>query len=435
MIDARENLSHYYFFSEKYRKGIIIFLDLCGMVVTMNHSCFLHRRFIALLLVVIIYPLLLLAPVVAAARKCPCDNEALCNTIAGPPVRRQEIFGFADASGSDGSEMNWTHITTVAWVHDDRLMCTAHAHGARAILAAPPFDLDRDMLFPEKRTAWIQDALQQVLDNFLDGIVFDYESPQKSGSLPGQAYAKLIAETRDTFHAFNPSLQISTCVPWSPDNIDGRAFPWVQIAQASDLLYVMDYDTRSQIFDACIASANAPFPGMVKGIQRFLDLGIDPGQLVLGVPWYGYVYPCLPGTAPNAIYCPIAERPFRGVNCSDAVGSEVPYTNILKALASSNATVTGGLRRDPNMDAPFFNTLLEGGDGDKNGTNTVYQYWYDDATSLQHKFQWARENGLRGVGPYTFSFLDHGGGDADIWSTFDVFMTNDPSSDVVAVES
>ena len=59
------------------------------------------------------------------------------------------------------------------------------------------------------------------------------------------------------------------------------------LADASDLLYVMDYDTRSQVFDACLASANAPYFGMIKGLQRYFDIGISPSQLVLGVPWYG----------------------------------------------------------------------------------------------------------------------------------------------------
>jgi len=47
------------------------------------------------------------------------------------------------------------------------------------------------------------------------------------------------------------------------------------LAAASDLLYVMDYDTRSQVYDACLASANAPIAGMIRGIQRYVDLGID----------------------------------------------------------------------------------------------------------------------------------------------------------------
>eukprot|EP01046_Picozoa_sp_COSAG06_P026877 COSAG06_NODE_2338_length_7054_cov_4.655787_5_plen_78_part_00 len=52
--------------------------------------------------------------------------------------------------------------------------------------------------------------------------------------------------------------------------------------------YVMGYDTRSQIFDECIASAKAALPVLRKGLQAYLDLGIPPHQLVMGVPWYGY---------------------------------------------------------------------------------------------------------------------------------------------------
>jgi di-N-acetylchitobiase len=43
----------------------------------------------------------------------------------------------------------------------------------------------------------------------------------------------------------------------------------------------------------------------------------------------GYDYPCLAGTAPDARFCPIKEVPFRGVNCSDAAGGEVGFSNIM----------------------------------------------------------------------------------------------------------
>ena len=348
---------------------------------------------------------------------CPCEDVTLCETIQGPPVRPKEIFGFTGTLG-----MNWTHITTVAWVTDEKLVCKAHQHGVRAILAAPSFDLETEMQIPERRAAWIKDALNLVRSKFADGLVFDYESPQPAESAAGHAYARLIAETRRVFQAVNPSYQISTCVPWSPDSIDGRDFPWLELADASDLLYVMDYDTRSQIFDACIASANAPFPGMVRGIQRFFDLGIEPNKLVLGVPWYGYKYKCLPGTLPDAIYCPIQRVPFRGVDCSDAAGTEVPYSTIVSELQSTNASITGGLRRDANMDAPFFNVVGSNG--------TVYQFWYDDAASLRRKYTWARKHNLRGVGPYTFSDLDPNGRDTDVWSAFDVFLQDDDDDDM-----
>jgi di-N-acetylchitobiase len=269
-----------------------------------------------------------------------------------------------------------------------------------------------------KRRAWIQNALELVQTTHRDGIVFDYESPLPKGSAEGEVYAKLIADTRTIFHQVNPSYQISTCVPWSPHNIDGRAYPFRKIAKASDVLYVMDYDTRSQVFDTCIAGANAPLPGMIQGINEWMfDLGVPASKLVLGVPWYGYKYPCLPGTAADAIYCPIRSVPFRGVNCSDAVGSQVAHADAIKILQhGQNNDATGGLRRDDNTGSLFFNTV-EG--------NVVYQYWIEDPVLLTRKFAWARENGLAGVGPFVFRNLDP----VDLpdesirmWSTFDEFI-------------
>lgn len=188
----------------------------------------------------------------------------------------------------------------------------------------------------------------------------------------------------------SPSYQVSACVAWSPDGIDGRNYDIVALAAASDVLYVMDYDTRSQVFDACLAGANAPLPGTQRGLSRYLALGIAPSQLILGVPWYGYRYPCLPGTAADAVYCPIASVPFRGVNCSDAAGSEVGVAEILARLGPSPS----GRRWDANQAAPSFNTVEKG---------VTVQYWYDDVQSLTLKYSLAARLGLRGVGPFTFT--------------------------------
>jgi len=140
---------------------------------------------------------------------------------------------------------------------------------------------------------WIQDALHRVQNNFLDGIVFDCDfevalpaitttvAAYSTSNTEGHTYATLISETRTAFHRANPSLQITTCVPWSPDNIDGRAYPYREISDASDLLYVMDYDTRSQVFDTCIAGSNAPLPGMIQGMHRWFDSGVLPEMVPL----------------------------------------------------------------------------------------------------------------------------------------------------------
>lgn len=84
---------------------------------------------------------------------------------------------------------------------------------------------------------------------------------------------------------------MTVCAAWSPDSIDGRAYDYASLAAYTDGLCqlslatrafysdskpcahdtnVMDYDTRSQIFDVCVASANAPLAGTERGIERFV---------------------------------------------------------------------------------------------------------------------------------------------------------------------
>ena len=345
---------------------------------------------------------------IAAARSiassCPCEDPKWCQPISGSPLKAKEIFGFV---GGNGSTLDLSRITTIAWGSNDPLMCLAHAHGVRVILAAP----QPEKVFLANATVqaeWVKEAVRAVVNSHHDGLVFDWESPARKGSREQRAYVELIGATRNALRAVNPSYQVSTCVAWSPDDIDGRDYDVVGFAKNSDALYVMDYDTRSQVFDACIAAANAPRSGMIRGLQRYFDLGIDPAQLILGVPWYGYRYPCLEGTSPQARFCPIKEVPFRGVNCSDAAGSEVPYNEIMRRLAVG-ASPTGVLW-DASQQAPYFN-LVE--------NRTVVQYWYDDPTSLRPKYAYARSAGLRGVGPFTFTDVNKR--DA-MWEALDAFL-------------
>lgn len=371
--------------------------------------------------------LLWLIDIVDGSFPCPCDDERWCQTIQGPPIRTGgEIYGFHGSwVDSDtlpiGMDMNWTHVTTVAWADKDEIMCLAHQHGARAVIGAPPIENMTALYDSAERREWIQSALDLVLQTHRDGIVFDYEEPMSIHSLEGDVYATVIEETSIIFHQINPSLQVTTCVPWSPHDIDGRAYPFERIAKASDALYVMDYDTRSQIFDACIAGANAPFSGMINGMEEWFNLGISPSKFILGVPWYGYRYECLPGTSSDAVYCPIDFVPFRGVNCSDAAGTQIGYGDAMKKVYETGAVV----QRDPSTLALYFNTVEPS--KRHSGEDAVYQYWIDDPIILIEKYRWARDYGLAGVGPFVFRYLDPLNQPEEskmMWSTFDDFLFN-----------
>lgn len=187
------------------------------------------------------------------------------------------------------------------------------------------------------------------------------------------------------------------CVGWSPDSIDGRDYDYVGLAAETDLLYAMVYDTRSQIFGRCIASANTPLSTAQRGISRYLDLGIPLNKLVLGLPWYGYSYPCENASSDTDDFCRIAEVPFRGVNCSDATGSEITFASIMAYL--DNGTSTTGRRWDHATQSPYYNYRDP-------ATGRLHQMWYDDPESLQMKYAFARAIGVRGTGPYRWDQLD-----------------------------
>jgi di-N-acetylchitobiase len=69
----------------------------------------------------------------------------------------------------------------------------------------------------------------------------------------------------------------------------------------------------------------------------YINLGVNPSKIIMGVPWYGYDYPC-EGTSDNqTVTCHLPLVPFRGVNCSDAAGSEIAYSDIMNLLADTDA--------------------------------------------------------------------------------------------------
>jgi hypothetical protein len=69
----------------------------------------------------------------------------------------------------------------------------------------------------------------------------------QSTSKAAADYTALVRLAADEFHAALPGSTVSVDVPWSPYDIDGRNYDWAGLAAAADLLFVMVYDTQSQV--------------------------------------------------------------------------------------------------------------------------------------------------------------------------------------------
>ncbi|KAM6963275.1 di-N-acetylchitobiase [Aplochiton taeniatus] len=321
---------------------------------------------------------------------CPCETQDLCQQIR--EERDFEIYVF-DVGGKAWKSYNWSMVTTVATFgkYDPELMCYAHSKGARVVIKGDV--LISDIVDVQNRTAWIMEKVALAKRQFMDGINIDIEQEVEEGSQKYYALTALVKETTEAFHKEIPGSQVSFDVAWSPNCIDRRCYGHVAIAESCDLLFVMSYDEQSQIMGDCIAMANAPFSQSMNGYAQYLNLKINPKKLVMGVPWYGYDYPCVDLSQEGV--CAIAKVPFRGAPCSDAAGRQIPYGQIMKQV---NGSMSGRLW-DRQQRAPYYNY--------KDQKGQIHQVWYDDPDSICAKADLVHSKGLRGIGMWNGNLLDY----------------------------
>jgi di-N-acetylchitobiase len=245
------------------------------------------------------------------------------------------------------------------------------------------------------RAQWVNQMIQTVQNTYTDGINFDIEDVIEAGSPLIPLLTTLTQETYAAFKTAIPGSQVSFDVAWSPNCIDVRCYDYYGLAQATDFLVMMDYDEQSQIFSGpCIAQSNSPPNLMLSGTAAFMDLGIPGDKLVLGLPWFGINYTCVNQT--NATVCPIPYVPFRGVNCSDAAGSEIAYSVIMDQLLPMS---TNGIQWDPISLSPWFNYKMPNGHSG--------QVWFDNGKSISIKVSLAIQLNLRGLAMWNADYLDY----------------------------
>lgn len=330
----------------------------------------------------------------AGSRPCPCNVTTYCNRIETMP--KKEIFVFS-VNNHNWQKYDWNKVTSVVefGYHDNNLVCYAHSKGVRVLSNA---DIQvQDLTNHTKRHTWIQQHLEMVVNNFLDGINIDFEAaiPKDRTDLQ-HGLTKYISELKSEFKQHLPSTLVTVDVAWNCYGVDDRFYDYKSIADASDFMFVMAYDERSQIYGDCIAWANSAHNSTLYGVNSYLHIGIPPAKLVLGVPWYGYRYPCLTYD-PSSHRCWLKHVRFRGVNCSDAAGKEVGYGTITNTYLPKSST---GKMWDKVAESPYF-SLNDSHD------NQVVQFWYDDPESLLTKYRLVSSLDLRGLGMWNADSLDY----------------------------
>ena len=244
------------------------------------------------------------------------------------------------------------------------------------------------------RQQWVDDQIQRVKDNYGDGINLDFEGPLPSDSDVRDYYTEIIIALNTRMKAEIPGSQLSIDVGWAPGCIDGRCYDVHKIAEHVDLMLVMAYDESSQMLGPCIALANSPPLKTFQGLLEYINYGIPRDKLIVIFPWYGYDYTCVKLNTNGE--CELAYDEWRDIQCSDAVGHQLGYSNIYPDMVESSLT---GRVWNNTLKTPMFNY--------KDANGTTHQVWYDDPESLKLKYYYAAKEKLGGLSVWNFDCVKY----------------------------
>lgn len=211
------------------------------------------------------------------------------------------------------------------------------------------------------------------------GLQLDFEVYQPVPDRIRTNFAEFVERLKREMASIRPDLVLSLYL-LAYDQSD--VFDEARIAEQADYVVVQGYDLHGRTEDR-----TGPVAGLEGWgdrnwnavVRRFRDLGVPASKIVISVPFYGYEWP--------------AESPDPGARTRGS-GRTISYapvdTTYLRESPPSarEAARRHGLERDQESGSPYY--AYEDSTGWRQG-------WFEDAESLERKFEWVAAQGLRGV--------------------------------------
>ena len=265
----------------------------------------------------------------------------------------------------------------------DALIARAHAAGTRVVLSLSRFAwtgaeiaLSRQLLASAAHRARLaREVAAEVARRGIDGVNVDFE-PIPVGQ--ARAFNAFVRALRAELDRLGPGYQLTFDITGHFESYDvaGAMAPG-----GADAVYLMGYHYAGPW--STIAASNAPLGGprydVTDTIDRLLRL-VRPDQLIVGVPYYGHLWP----TTSGAIHAP-----------TTGPGSDILYPQAA-ALAAKV-----GARYDP-IERVSWSAWQE------RDCATCPAHWvqlyYDDARAVAAKWATVNRRELLGTGVWTIAF-------------------------------
>ncbi len=277
------------------------------------------------------------------------------------------------ATGEAATVRGWRTSTVI-----DR----AKAAGVKVLLTVTNFGAanNRTLLASaQTRGVLIARLVALLQEREAHGVNVDFEG------LSGDQREYLVtffSELRAGLDAAIPGAIITVASPAVDWN---AAWDLAALSSSIDLFFVMCYDYSWS--GSSEAGPVAPIRGMSYNVERtlrwYLDEGVPPSRLVMGVPYYGFDWPV------------VSEVPR-------AAATDRAISRTYSAVAAMLAT------RQRQWSETYLNPWIA------YMVANWRQIWYDDAESLEYKYQLAKDLGIAGIGMWALGY------DADLPELWDL---------------
>jgi hypothetical protein len=316
-------------------------------------------------------------------------DYALVSTVA-------YFSGEVGADGSVGNTHGWPKYVGDPAASSDviNFISAAHGAGVRVVLCFTNFDAAQIRALvssPVSTTRFLQEALTIVQAGSGDGVNINFESIP---SISRDSLTLFMRALADSFHTRIPGAQVSC----APTDYDTRQGDWDLPALQSfvDLFFFQGYGyhySGSSSSGPIGLLPNSTFWGSTN-ITTLVNLvlsRIPVDKVLLGLPHFGYRWPTATSEAKSA---------------TTGDGVAFYYPEALSYVANY------GRRWDEAGLSPWYTYQA--------GTQW-YQGWYDDPESMAHKYQFALDRNLMGVGMWA---LGQDGANHDIWDVLALYFAD-----------
>lgn len=303
--------------------------------------------------------------------------------------------------------------TTQTW-NTTSLVPLAHQHNCRVDMCITNFGAENNIAFLSNLQAQNQliDSVIMLLQaGGADGVNINFEQ------IPGayrSNFANFIFNLNQKLEPLNPqeyggldpAYHISVTIP----AVDWRyAYDVEGLLQVTDLFILMGYDFYGE--KSVVAGPNAlMFSGshwsdanLNNAVTYYLDAGIPPRQLLLGLPYYGKVWETEDGSVPSKVV------EYRG-------------TKTFREIAREYAT-----KYNRNFDMASMSSYYIFREDDK-----WIQCWTDDELSLSQKYDYINGKGLGGAAIWALGFDN---GHSELWDLLAQKFAEKPLTDSLPPDS